>query len=338
MSEAMRRNDKIYVAGHGGLAGSAILRRLQADGYRNLLARTHAQLDLTDQSAVAAFFREERPEYVFLAAARVGGIAANHSYPANFIYQNLVIQTNVIHAAHVFGVRKLLFLGSSCIYPKFAPQPMREESLLAGALEPTNEAYAVAKIAGIKMCAAYNRQYGTDFMAVMPTNLFGPGDNYDLASSHALPALIRKMHEGKVRGDETVCIWGSGKPRREFLYSDDLADACVFLMQRHHARDIGEFINIGVGQDLTIRDLAGKIAREVGFYGRFAFDVGKPDGTPQKLLEGSRMRLLGWSAATPLELGLRKTYADYLARIGEGRHQIPPAATGKQHGHDACAA
>jgi GDP-L-fucose synthase len=310
----MQPEDKIYVAGHRGLAGSAISRRLAAGGYRNVVTRTHAELDLLDAVAVNRFFEDERPQHVFLAAAKVGGIHANNTYPAEFIFQNLAIQTNVIHAAHRFDVKKLLFLGSSCIYPKHAPQPMKEEYLLSGKLEPTNEPYAVAKIAGIKMCEAYNRQYGSDFMAVMPTNLYGPGDNYDLANSHVLPALIRKIHEAKVNGDEQVVIWGTGKPRREFLYSDDLADACVFLMERFSAREIGEFVNVGVGEDHTILDFARLIAEVVGFDGRFTFDSAKPDGTPQKLLDVSRLKALGWSAKTGMRRGIAAAYQDYLSR------------------------
>jgi GDP-L-fucose synthase len=311
----MRPAGKVYVAGHGGLVGSALMRRLQAGGYRNLVTRTHAELDLTNQQAVREFFRAERPEYVFLAAAKVGGIHANNTFPADFIYQNLMIQSNVIHAAYEAAVKKLLFLGSSCIYPKHAPQPMKEEYLLTGLLEPTNEPYAVAKIAGIKMCAAYNRQYGTDFMAVMPTNVYGPGDNYDLKDSHVIPALIRKMHEAKVSGKRQVQVWGTGTPRREFLYSDDLADACVFLMENARVTDIGEFINIGTGQELSIRETAQLISEVVGFGGEVAFDFGKLDGAPRKLLDVSRLRALGWIARTELRVGLTLTHRDYTARI-----------------------
>jgi GDP-L-fucose synthase len=292
--------------------GSALVRRLQAGGYRNILMRTHAELDLTDQSAVREFFATQKPEYVFLAAAKVGGIYANNTYPADFIVQNLLITTNVLQAAQERRVAKLMFLGSSCIYPKLAPQPMKEEYLLTGALEPTNEAYAIAKIAGIKMCAAYNRQYRTDFMSVMPTNLYGPGDNYDLENSHVLPALIRKMHEAKERGDREVVVWGTGRPRREFLYSDDMADACVFLMERHSAADIGEFINIGVGSDLNVRELADTVAEIVGFRGDLKFDTDKPDGTPQKLLDVSRLTDLGWRARTALKDGIAMAYRDFL--------------------------
>jgi len=310
----MRPTDKIYVAGHRGLVGSAIMRRLQAGGYKNIVTRTHADLDLTDQSSVRAFFVTEKPDCVFLAAAKVGGIQANNTYRADFIYQNLMIESNITHAAYQNKVKKLLFLGSSCIYPKHAPQPMKEEYLLTGPLEPTNEPYAVAKIAGIKMCAAYNRQYGTNFISVMPTNLYGPNDNYDLQDSHVLPALIRKMHEAKQRGDTEVVVWGTGAPRREFLYSEDLADACVFLMEKCNAQDIGEFVNIGVGTDVTIRELAQLVADVVGFQGQFVFDHGKPDGTPQKLLDVTRLHRLGWVAKTELKIGAQFAYSDFLRR------------------------
>jgi GDP-L-fucose synthase len=310
----MESTSKIYVAGHRGLVGSAIMRRLIAAGYHNIVTRSHAELDLTRQEQVLSFFRNERPEYVFVTAAKVGGIVANNTYPAEFIYQNLMIETNLIHSSYESRVRKLLFLGSSCIYPKHAPQPMREEYLLAGALEPTNESYAVAKIAGIKLCSAYNRQYGTNFLSVMPTNLYGPGDSYDLQNSHVLPALIRKMHEAKKAGSAEVVVWGTGRPRREFLYSDDLADACVFLMERCDASQIGEFVNIGVGHDLSIREVAELVADVVGYRGALMFDVSKPDGTPQKLLEVNRMKALGWVAKTPLRLGLEKAYRDFLQR------------------------
>jgi GDP-L-fucose synthase len=321
----VRPENRIYVAGHRGLVGSAIMRRLAAGGYRNVVTRGHAELDLANQTAVAQFFQRERPEYVFLAAAKVGGIHANNTYPAEFIYQNLMIQSNVIDAAYRIGVKKLLFLGSSCIYPKHCPQPMKEEYLLTGTLEPTNEPYAIAKIAGIKMCAAYNRQYGANFMCAMPTNLYGLGDNYDLENSHVIPALIRKMHEAKVRGDGEVVIWGTGAPRREFLFSDDLADACVFLMERQSARDLGEFINIGVGNDLSIREVANAIAGVVGYQGKFIFDSNMPDGTPRKLLDVSRMWALGWKAETSLTNGLRKAYQDFLARYHLDRATPQPA-------------
>ena len=318
----MSPDSKIYVAGHRGLVGSAIVRRLQAGGYRNIVTRTHAELDLIDQQAVQAFFRTERPEYVFLAAAKVGGIHANNTYPAEFIYQNLMIQSNVIHAAYSAGVKKLLFLGSSCIYPKHAPQPMKEQYLLTGPLEPTNEPYAVAKIAGIKMCAAYNRQFGTNFIAVMPTNVYGPGDNYDLENSHVLPALIRKMHEAKERGDPEVVIWGSGRPRREFLFSDDLAEACVFLMNQCDAPQIGEFVNVGTGIDQTIAEVATLVAEVVGFEGRLRYDARKPDGTPQKLLDVSRLASLGWRAKTDLRAGLQAAYRDFLQRFEKARASV----------------
>lgn len=310
----MKVDSKIYVAGHGGLAGSAIVRRLVSGGYRNIVTRTHAELELTNQAAVESFFKQERPECVFLAAARVGGIYANNTYPAEFIHQNLAVQVNVIDAAHRHGVKKLLFLGSSCIYPRQAPQPMKEEYLLTGQLEPTNEPYAVAKIAGIKMCSAYNRQYGTNFLSVMPTNLYGPGDNYDLTNAHVLPALIRKMHEAKINKSAEVSVWGTGNPRREFMYSDDLGDACVFLVERYDAQQIGEFVNIGVGRDQTIREMAEIIARVVGFEGRLVFDSAKPDGTPQKLLDVSRLQRLGWKAKTELMQGLAVAYGDFLSR------------------------
>ncbi len=317
----MNKDSHIYIAGHRGLVGSAIVRRLRAGGYspESLVLRTHQELDLTDQSAVEAFFRSERPEYVFLAAAKVGGIHANNTYRADFLYQNLMIESNIIHASYRHGVKKLMFLGSSCIYPKHAPQPMKEEHLLTGTLEPTNEPYAIAKIAGIKMCGAYNRQYGTNYINVMPTNLYGPGDNYDLQNSHVIPALIRKMHEAKERGDREVVIWGTGTPRREFLFSDDLADACVFLMEHHNASDIGEFVNIGTGEDRTIREIAETIAEVVGFRGGFRYDTSKPDGTPQKLLDVARISGLGWRATTELKKGLAAAYGDFVGRFAAQR-------------------
>ena len=308
----MRPNSYIYVAGHRGLAGSAVIRRLQAGGYHNLITRTHAELDLTQQEAVHRFFESERPEYVFIAAGRVGGIYANNTYPAEFVYQNLMIESNIIHAAWRNQAQKLLFLGSSCIYPKHAPQPMKEEHLLTGHLEPTNEAYAIAKIAGIKMCAAYNRQHGTNFLSVMPTNLYGPGDNYDPKNSHVLPALIRRMHEAMTQGAKEVVVWGSGAPKREFLYSDDLADACVFLMEKYNASEVGEFVNIGVGREITIRELAELVAEVVGFSGRLTFDTSKPDGTPRKMLDVARMQALGWEAKTDFHEGIRQAYEDFL--------------------------
>lgn len=314
MSNGMQPGDKIYVAGHRGLVGSALMRRLAKGGYSNIVTRTHVELDLNDQRAVREFFETEKPDHVFLAAAKVGGIVANNTYPADFIYQNLMIQSNVIHAAYSNGVKKLMFLGSSCIYPKFAPQPMKEEHLLTGVLEPTNEAYAIAKIAGIKMCGAYNRQYGTNFMSVMPTNLYGPGDNYDLQNSHVMPALIRKMYEAKVRGDKEIVVWGTGTPHREFLCSDDMADACVYLMEHCDAAEVGEFVNIGVGSDITIRELAELVARVVGFEGTLVFDTTKPDGTPRKLLDVSRLSSLGWQAKIALEDGVRGAYQDFITR------------------------
>ena len=322
----MLPDSRIYVAGHRGLVGSAIVRRLTSPsplagegrgegGYTNIITHTHAELDLTDQRAVNGFFEKERPEYVFLAAAKVGGIYANNTYRADFIYQNLMMESNIIHASYKHGVKKLMFLGSSCIYPKHAPQPMKEEYLLTGLLEPTNEPYAIAKIAGIKMCDAYNRQYGANFMSVMPTNLYGLGDNYDLQNSHVLPALIRKMHEAKARGTKEVVVWGSGTPKREFLYSDDLADACVFLMERYNAADVGEFINIGVGKEITIREAAELIAEVVGFRGKLVFDTSKSDGTPRKLLDVSRLQRLGWQPKTRFRDGIALAYADYLKNI-----------------------
>ncbi|MFD2671971.1 GDP-L-fucose synthase [Marinicrinis sediminis] len=308
----MDRRAKIFVAGHRGLVGSAIMRRLQQDGYDHLLTCSRAELDLRDQQAVTQYFQHEKPEYVFLAAAKVGGIQANDSYPAQFIYDNLAIQTHILHAAYTYGVNKLLFLGSSCIYPKFAPQPMKEEHLLTGILEPTNEPYAIAKIAGIKMCEAYNKQYGTDFLSVMPTNLYGINDNFDLQQSHVLPALIRKFHEAKVNDQPSVEIWGTGTPRREFLYADDLADACVYLMQHADRKQIDGFVNIGTGQDIAIRELAELIQRIVQYEGHLVFNTDKPDGTPRKWLDVSRMEKLGWTAKTSLEDGVRKTYEWYM--------------------------
>lgn len=310
---AITSESKIFVAGHRGMVGSAIVRQLRAKGYGNILTRTHRELDLLDQTAVQAFMRQEKPDYVFLAAARVGGIHANNTYRAEFIYQNLMIEANVIHSAWLAGVQRLLFLGSSCIYPRDCPQPILEQYLLSGPLEPTNEPYAVAKIAGIKLCESYNRQYGTRYLSAMPTNLFGPNDNYDLNNSHVVPALLRKAHEAKLRGEASLLVWGSGKPRREFLYVDDMADACIFLMEQ----DVGEGVfNIGTGQDVSIRKLAETVQDVVGFPGSLAFDADKPDGTPRKLLNVERMRALGWEAKTPLREGLAKAYADYLTRFG----------------------
>jgi GDP-L-fucose synthase len=305
----MNKASRIYVAGHGGLVGSALYRRLRAGGHTNLIGRRSRELDLTRQADVEEFFSQERPEYVFLAAAKVGGIMANNTYPAEFIYGNLMIQSNIIHSSYMNGAKKLLFLGSSCIYPKFAPQPMKEEHLLTGELEPTNEPYAVAKIAGIKMCQAYNRQYGTDYISIMPTNLYGPNDNFDLQTSHVLPAMIRKFHEAKMAGRASVEIWGTGTPRREFLYIDDLADACVHLMESY---DDSGIINIGVGEDISIRDLALLVKKVVGYAGEIVYDASKPDGTPRKLLDVSKLRSLGWRAQTSLEEGIKRTYEWYL--------------------------
>jgi GDP-L-fucose synthase len=318
-------NDRIYVAGHRGLVGSALVRALQARGFANLLLRTHAELDLTDQAATRDFFERERPDYVFLAAAKVGGIHANDTYPAEFIRDNLAIQTNVIHEAWRAGVRRLLFLGSSCIYPRDCPQPMREDYLLTGPLEPTNRPYALAKIAGIEMCWSYNRQYGTQYLAVMPTNLYGPGDNYHPENSHVIPALIRKFHEAKTAGAPTVKVWGTGTPRREFLYSDDMADACLFLTglpeKAFGALVAGRsaqapLVNIGVGEDLTIRELAGKVKAVTGFAGEIEFDPARPDGTPRKLLDTGRLGALGWRARTGLDQGLAWAYRDFLQKEG----------------------
>ncbi len=317
----MNRDSKIYVAGHRGLVGSAIVRCLRQKGFDNILTRTHSELDLKDQRAVMAFFRDERPEYVFLAAAKVGGIYANNTYPADFIYDNLMIEANVIHSAFLYGVKRLLFLGSSCIYPKFAPQPMKEEMLLTGKLEPTNEPYAIAKIAGIKLCESYNRQHGTDFRSLMPTNLYGPGDNFHPTDSHVIPALIRRFHEAKVKNLNEVVVWGTGKARREFLYVDDLADACLFVMQLPHNtyRSVTEpmcsHINVGTGFDLSIRELANLIGEVTGFEGEIIFDSSKPDGTPRKLLDTSKIKKLGWEHKTDLKDGLRMTYDWYLTTL-----------------------
>jgi len=336
----VKPDSRIHVAGHRGLVGSAILRNLRARGYSNFLLRTHAELDLERQADVEAFFDRERPEYVFLAAAKVGGIHANSAYPADFIYDNLLIECNVINAAYRYGVSKLLFLGSSCIYPKHAPQPMREEYLLTGELEPTNEPYAVAKIAGIKLCQSYNRQYGTRFLSVMPTNLYGPNDNYHPLNSHVLPALLRRFHaakslmdgvplppsapggggispgEGIGPGGTWLQAWGTGSPRREFMYSDDMADACVFLMERYEGSEI---VNIGTGEEITIRDLTDRVARAVGYTGEVRWDPTRPDGMERKLLDVSRLRTMGWRHRTTLEEGLRLTLEDYT------RHLLNPA-------------
>jgi len=305
----MTPESSIFIAGHGGLVGSAIVRRLRTGGFRNLVLRERRELDLTRQNAVESFFAEARPQYVFFAAAKVGGILANNSYPAEFLQDNLVIQTNIIDAAYRSGARKLLFLGSSCIYPKHAPQPIPEDSLLTGPLEPTNEWYAIAKIAGLKMCQAYRRQYGFNAISAMPTNLYGPGDNFSLQTSHVLPALLRKIHDAKERGLSEVEVWGTGKPRREFLHVDDLADACVFLMQNY---DDDGWINVGWGRDETIAELAQTISRVVGFNGALRFDTSKPDGTPRKLLDTSRLAALGWSPRIELEAGIRSTYEWFL--------------------------
>jgi len=296
---------KIYVTGHRGMVGSALVRRLQAGGYTNVITRTHAELDLLDQAAVHAFLAAERPDYIFIAAAKVGGIQANNTYRADFLYQNLLIEANLIHGAHLAGVQRLMFLGSSCIYPRDCPQPIKEDYLLTGPLEQTNEPYAIAKIAGIKLAESYNRQYGRQYVSAMPTNLYGPNDNYDLANSHVLPALLRKAHDAKLRGDAEYVVWGTGTPKREFLYVDDLADACVHLMESGYD---GPLVNVGTGQDVTIRELAETVMDIVGFQGRIVFDASKPDGTPRKLLDVSRLASLGWTAKTTLRHGIRLAY------------------------------
>jgi GDP-L-fucose synthase len=301
--------DKIFIAGHRGMVGDAFMRRLQAGGFSNLVTRDRSELDLADESAVANFFAHEKPDIVIVAAAKVGGIKANNDYPVEFLLDNLRIQSNVIHAAHKFGARKLLFLGSSCIYPKFAPQPIPETALLGGPLEPTNEAYAIAKIAGIKLCQAYAREYGANFISVMPTNLYGPNDNFDLETSHVLAALLRKAHEAKTRKDRELIVWGSGKPRREFLHVDDLASACLLLLEKY---DSPEILNIGCGEDISIRELAKLICDIVGFDGELAWDTTKPDGTPRKLLDITKLRNLGWQPTIPLRDGIAKTYDWFL--------------------------
>ncbi|PWJ53743.1 GDP-L-fucose synthase [Dyadobacter jejuensis] len=308
----MEKNAKIYIAGHRGMVGSAILRKLQAEGFTNFVLRTSKELDLRDQAQVSAFFEAERPEYVFLAAAKVGGIMANNIYRADFLYDNLQIQNNVIHHAHLQQVKKLLFLGSSCIYPKLAPQPLNENALLTGTLEPTNEPYAIAKISGIKMCEAYRSQYGSDFISAMPTNLYGPNDNYDLNNSHVLPAMIRKFHEAKEAGQPTVALWGTGSPLREFLHADDLADACYFLMQNYS--DSG-FVNVGVGSDVSIKALAEMIQSIVGYEGNIHWNTDKPDGTPRKLMDVNKLHDLGWKHRIGLQEGIERTYADFLSKI-----------------------
>jgi len=316
-------NQKIYVAGHRGMVGSSIVRHLQEQGYSNILTRTHAELDLTNQAAVESFFKTEKPDQVYLAAAKVGGIHANNTYPGQFIYENLMVQNNVIHQAFVHGVKKLLFLGSSCIYPKLAPQPMSEDALLTGKLEPTNEPYAIAKIAGIKMCESYNRQYGqshgVDYRSVMPTNLYGPGDNYHPENSHVIPALIRRLHEAKLANAPEVVIWGTGTPRREFLYVDDMAAASVFVMQLDKAtydsqtEPMQSHINVGYGSDVTIAQLASAVAKATGYQGKINFDPNKPDGAPRKWMDSGRLNKLGWSAKVPLGDGLKLAYTDMLA-------------------------
>lgn len=310
----MEKTAKIFIAGPKGLVGSAIVRHLKKKGYSNLLAPSHSELELLDSRAVAAYFKKNRPDHVFLAAAKVGGILANSTYPADFIYQNLTIQSNIIHQSHVHKVKKLLFLGSSCIYPRNCPQPMKEEYLMTGPLEPTNSPYAVAKIAGIEMCWAYNRQYGTKFIPVMPTNLYGPNDNFDLETSHVLPALIRKFHEAKINNDDAVTVWGTGTPKREFLHVDDLADACLFIMEKDFSdKDYmnNPLFNIGTGKDIRIRELAGLIKDIINFNGKIVFDTSKPDGTPVKLLDVSKTNHLNWHPSTALKEGIEKTYAAF---------------------------
>ncbi len=312
----LKKHDKIYVAGHKGMVGSAICRKLRSDGFDNIITRTHADMDLTRQNKVEQFFNMEKPEFVFLAAAKVGGILANDTYPAEFIYQNLQIQNNIIHCAHKYGVKKLLFLGSACIYPRECKQPMKEEYLLTDRLEPTNEAYAIAKIAGLKMCQFYHRQYGSNFISVMPTNLFGPGDNFDLETSHVLPALIRKFHEAKLQESDSVTLWGTGSALREFLYVDDLADAALFIMERLDADELHKqgisHLNVGTGKEITIGQLAEVIQNIIGFQGTIVHDTSKPDGMPRKLLDSSRLKNLGWEYKTPLKEAITNTYNWYL--------------------------
>ena len=307
----MNKQAKIFVAGHRGMVGSAIVRQLQQIGYTNVITQTRQELDLTNQQAVHQFVADQKPDYIFIAAAKVGGINANNVYRADFIYENLIIEANLIHAAHKADVQRLMFLGSSCIYPKLAPQPLKEDYLLTGSLEPTNEPYAIAKIAGIKLCEAFNDQYKRQYISVMPTNLYGINDNYDLNNSHVLPALIRKAHEAKVRGDEALVVWGTGTPMREFLYADDLAQACVHLMEQDYD---GPLVNIGTGTDVTIRELAETVVKVIGYPGQLTFDTTKPDGTPRKLMDVSRLHSLGWKAQTSLEAGIKLAYQDFLTR------------------------
>ncbi len=326
----MNLTDKIYIAGHRGLVGSALMRALKKQGYQNIITRSHADLELTDKAAVDAFFQKEKPDFVFLAAAKVGGIWANDNYPADFIYQNLQIQNNIIHASYQNNIKRLLFLGSSCIYPSNCPQPIKEEYLLTGALETTNRPYALAKIAGIEMCWAYNRQYGTKYLAAMPTNLYGPGDNYDLNTSHVIPALIRKMHEAKVANANSVTVWGTGTPKREFLYSDDLADACLFLMNLNDekfdslisSKEVAPTVNVGCGEDLTIARLAQTIKQVVGFEGEIVFDTSKPDGTPRKMLSVDKIHQMGWHAKMSLVKGIRSAYLEFQQFNAKSRMEV----------------
>jgi len=320
---AIDRNARIFVAGHRGLVGSAIWREMQRQGFTGLIGHSRAELNLVDQVAVQKFYTTEKPEYVCIAAAKVGGIHANATHPAQFLYENLQIETNLIHGAYVSGVRKLLFLGSSCIYPKLAPQPMKEEHLLTGPLEPTNQWYAVAKIAGIKLCESYRKQYGCDFISAMPTNLYGYNDNYDLQASHVLPALIRKFHEAKLSGAPTVTCWGSGSPLRELLHADDLARACVFLLEHYNEE---QFINIGSGNELSIKELSELVQRIVGYEGKIVWDTSKPDGMPRKMMDSSRMFALGWRPQIDLDTGIRQAYGDFLKRFGAGAAQSPVVA------------
>lgn len=310
----MNLEDKIYIAGHRGMVGSAILRKLKTQGYTNFILKTSSELDLRNQQAVADFFAKEKPDYVFLAAAKVGGIVANNTYRGDFIYENLMIQNNVIHQSYVNNVKKLMFLGSSCIYPKMAPQPLKEEYMLTGELEPTNEPYAIAKIAGIKMCDAYRDQFGCNFISVMPTNLYGPNDNYDLKNSHVLPAMLRKFITAKKNNDPTVTIWGTGSPKREFLHADDLAEACVFLMENYNDKGL---VNIGIGDDISILDLAILVKKTVGYEGEILTDTTKPDGTPRKLMDVSKLNSLGWKAKTTLEQGIQKVYDEIKDNVWE---------------------